>query len=74
MCGEKWGIVGECGNMVVWDLDSDFIFISNLDSGMVVICCCVAGLVWLRKIEKNFRKHMFEKYPPIVFCLVKFIG
>ena len=69
MRGERWRIVGECGNMVAWDFGDGF----GVGFLFVLIFQWIAGLVWLQKIEKIFRKQMFEKYPPIVFCVVKFI-
>ena len=51
LSGEKWGIVGTCGNMVVW------VFGDGFRGGFlfVLIFQWIAGLVWLQKFEKIFR-------------------
>lgn len=50
LCGERWRIVGECGNMVVWDFGDGF------GGGFLfaLIFQWIAGLVWLQGFEKIF--------------------
>ena len=56
MCGEKWGIVGKCGNMVVWDFGDGFGSLDSVKFDPIVFDCgsfvknTVGGIV--EKVER----------------------